>query len=156
MASKSSMFLSQTCTLSRRDLSVPARASMSSTFANASRVCCAMSAALVSATCPARKTRSPNTEARLRRAFWSMRVISDMGCPYFLLAGGDDAAAVIERGADQIVARLRRAERRMRRQRHVRQLCQGMTGRQRLDGEDVEAGMRNVARAQRLKHRVLV
>ena len=55
---------------------------------------------------------------------------------------------------DQILARLRRAERRMRRQRHVGQFRQRMIRRQRLDVEDVEPGMADVAGLQRLDHRV--
>src|SRR6266404_273531 len=56
----------------------------------------------------------------------------------------------------QILAGLRGAERRMRRQRDVGQFGQGMILRQRLDVEDVESGMPDLARLQALDHRLLV
>ena len=46
----------------------------------------------------------------------------------------------------QVLAGFGRAERGMRRQRHVGKLCQRMIGRQRLGIEDVEAGVADMAR----------
>ena len=63
---------------------------------------------------------------------------------------------MLPRRLDQIFAGLGRAERRMRRQRYVRQFRQGMIHRQRFDVEDVEPGMPDLTRLQRLDHGVLV
>ena len=56
-----------------------------------------------------------------------------------------DPSAVLPRRAHQILARLRCAERGVRRQRHVGKFRQRMIRRQRLDVEDVEAGMADLA-----------
>src|SRR5258705_13371134 len=56
----------------------------------------------------------------------------------------------------QVLARFRRAKSRMRRQRHVGYPGQGMIHGQRLDIEDVEAGMADVAGLPRLDHALLI
>src|SRR5882724_13387272 len=63
---------------------------------------------------------------------------------------------MLPRRVDQVLARFRRAEGRVRRERNVRQARQRMIFRQRLDVEDVEPGMADVARLQGLDHRVLI
>ena len=62
--------------------------------------------------------------------------------------GGGDATAMIERRADQIVARFRCTNRGMCREGDVFQRGQDVICRQGLYGEDVEAGMADMARAQ--------
>ena len=60
-----------------------------------------------------------------------------------------DPSAMLQRCFDQVLARLGRAERRMRRQRHIGQFGQRMIPRQRLGVEDVEPGVPDLARLQR-------
>src|SRR5580704_8242222 len=67
-----------------------------------------------------------------------------------------DPPAMLPRRSDQILARLGRAERRMGRQRDVRQFGQRMIRRQRLDVEDIEAGMADMAGLQGVDHRGFV
>src|SRR5258706_2770751 len=54
-------------------------------------------------------------------------------------------SAMLPRSPDQILARFRRAEGRMGRQRDIRQVCQRVIHRQLLDVEDVETGMPDMA-----------
>ena len=64
---------------------------------------------------------------------------------------GGDATAMMKHRADKIVARFRGTERGMGGERDVFQRGQDVARRQGLDGEDIEARMAGMARAQRLE-----
>src|SRR5881396_4428491 len=65
-----------------------------------------------------------------------------------------NAAAMVQRGADQVVVGLGGPERRVSRQRHVGQGGQHVPGRQRLDRENIQTGVTQMTRTQRVDHRV--
>src|SRR5713226_7280340 len=89
----------------------------------------------------------PSFETRAKSALLRMRpnVSRGLGLLHY-------SPAMFPCRPNQVLARFGCAERRMRRQRDVIELGQRMIRRQRLDVEDVEPGMPDMARLQRIDH----